>query len=181
MSDRNEVQGAPLSRVLAAGAAAGLAGGLAEVVFMGGYSSVAGINPAEILRLITFTFFDSSVAFGPEGLRAGLLIHFTLSLFIGISFSLFARLALKGPFSQAKALAWSSVVLTAIWAFNFFVLLPVYNAPFVQFVGASPAFFSKLSFGVVMALCVRFACRQSERTAFIGDGAHSAGSAERIF
>lgn len=180
MSDRNEIQGLPLSKVLAAGGAAGLAGGLAEVVFMGGYSSVAGINPAEILRLITFTLFDTSVAFGPDGLWAGLLIHFTLSLFIGVSFSLFARLALKGPFTQAKALAWSSIALTAIWAFNFFVLLPVYNADFVQFVGVSPAFFSKLSFGVVMALGIRFACQPSGTEAFAGDGAHRAGSVERI-
>ena len=162
MADRNRTQGLTLSKALAAGAVAGLAGGLAEVVFMGGYGSITGLDPSEILRLITVTFFDSSVAFGPSGLWAGLLIHFALSLAIGLSFGFFARYALKGSFSYSKALAWGSLTLTAIWACNFFVILPVYNAAFIELVSPGAAFFSKLSFGVVLALGVRFACSAAE-------------------
>ena len=167
MADRNKTQGLTLSKALAAGAVAGLAGGLAEVVFMGGYSSITGINPSEILKLITFTFFDSSVAFGPDGLRAGLLIHFALSLAIGLSFGLFARYALKGSFSYSKALAWGSLALTAIWACNFFVILPVYNAAFIELVSPGVAFFSKLSFGIVLSLGVRFACSANDSPVFM--------------
>jgi len=165
MAVRNETQGLTLSKALAAGAIAGLAGGLAEVVFMGGYSSITGLSSTEILKLITFTFFDSAVAFGPNGLWAGLLIHFALSLAIGLSFGLFARFALKGSFSYSKALAWGSIALIAIWACNFFIILPVYNARFIELVGPGAAFFSKLSFGVVLALGVRFACSASEAPA----------------
>lgn len=162
MADRNGTQGLTLSRALAAGAVAGLAGGLAEVVFMGGYSSITGLNSSEILRLITFTFFDSTVAFGPNGLWAGLLIHFILSLAIGLCFGAFARYALKGSFSYSRALVWGAFALTAIWAVNFFVLLPVYNAAFIELVSPGVAFFSKLSFGVALALGVRFACSTND-------------------
>ncbi|GMR05271.1 MAG: hypothetical protein BMS9Abin24_071 [Thermodesulfobacteriota bacterium] len=169
-------RGVTLQRALAAGAAAGLAGGLAEVLFMGAYSSIAGIDPSGILRLITFTFFDSAVAFGPNGLMAGLLIHFALSLAIGVSFSLFARFAFRGSFSYSRALLWSSLALTAIWAVNFFVVLPVYNAPFVQLVRPEVGFFSKLSFGVVLALGLRYAWSAApykalDGLALMGEGA----------
>jgi len=102
------------------------------------------------------------VAFGPNGLWAGLLIHFILSLSIGMSFALFARYALKGSLSYSKALVWGPFALTAIWAVNFFVLLPVYNAAFIGLVSPGVAFFSKLSFGVVLALGVRFACSTND-------------------
>jgi len=162
MAVRYETQGLTLSRVLGAGAIAGLAGGLAEVVFMGAYSAATGMSSAEILKLITLTFFESSIAFGPNGLWAGLLIHFVLSLAIGLSFGAFARIALKGSFSYSKALVWGSLALTAIWACNFFVILPVYNAAFIELVHPAPAFFSKLSFGIVLALGVRLACSAPE-------------------
>ncbi len=163
MEERSKTPGMSLSRALAAGGAAGIVGGLAEVAFMGVYCFVAGINAAEILRLITFTFFDVGVAFGANGHWAGLLIHFGLSLAIGLCFGLFARIAFGDDFSYFRALVWGVMALAAIWAMNFYILLPMYNGVFVMFVRPEAAFFSKLSFGVTLALSMRLACPRREK------------------
>lgn len=147
--------GPALSRALAAGAAAGIAGGVAEVAFMGIYSKAAGINAVNILNLITFTFFDKAVSLGPRGALIGVLIHFGLSAAVGLFFGLFAATALKGGFTYTRALFWGAASLAAIWAFNFFVMLPAYNAEFLKVVSPAPAFFSKLSFGVILSLSIK--------------------------
>ncbi|MDP2690039.1 MAG: hypothetical protein Q8P48_08010 [Deltaproteobacteria bacterium] len=158
MEERSKAPGISLLRALVAGGAAGIIGGLAEVAFMGVYSSIAGINAAEVLRLVTFTFFDAGAAFGANGHWAGLLIHFGLSLAIGLCFGIFARIAFRDDFSYPRALVWGVTALAAIWATNFYILLPMYNGAFVRLVSPEAAFFSKFFFGVTLALSMRLAC-----------------------
>ncbi|MFQ5735756.1 MAG: hypothetical protein ACE5GY_02710 [Thermodesulfobacteriota bacterium] len=164
MKQRLGTTGLTLSRALAAGAAAGVAGGLAEVAYMGVYSHLTGMEAAGILRLVTFTFFDAGVSFGPNGPLLGLLIHFALSLAIGLSFGLFARYALP-RFTYTRALVWGLVSLAAIWAMNFYIILPEYNMAFVRLVSPEAALFSKLSFGVLLAIVMKLFCTAGRKAA----------------
>ncbi len=174
MKQNTESSGMALTRALAGGAIAGLAGGAAEVAYMGVYSYAEGISPSAILKLITSTFFAPGFALGQWGPFAGLLIHFGLSLAIGVLFGLFVHLALP-RLTFPKLLALGVVCLGAIWAMNFYVILPVYNAAFVKLIRPEAALLSKLSFGVVLAFVMRLACPAVEGSAEVcGLGADKA-------
>ncbi|MBI5563044.1 MAG: hypothetical protein HY894_09390 [Deltaproteobacteria bacterium] len=152
--ERGAAADAPIGAWLKAGCAAGFAGGLAEVAFMGIYSALGGISGGTMLRLITNTFTSASFAFGPAGAFDGLVIHLILSALIGVAFGVLqcllhrARAAVSYPILVSSGAA----LLAGIWAFNFFVLLPVINPAFTVYVPLAPAFFSKLSFGLTLAV-----------------------------
>lgn len=142
----------PSDTWLQAGAACGIAGGLAEVMFMAAYNLIAGTSGRTTLSLITLTFFDHEIAFGPLGAFGGLLIHFALSIIVGIFFSIF-MFNDKIPFS--RVFASGIALLIAIWTFNFFLLLPKINPEFVEMVPVNVALFSKLLFGVSMGIYLK--------------------------
>lgn len=137
---------------LKAGALAGLAGGAAEVIFMAFYCALIGKSGIEMLRLVAYTFFDG----GDQLWLSGLCIHLGLSLLIGLVFGLVVYSAERiGITARYPVIAISGVLmLVGIWAFNFFVLLPLpwVNPEFAAFVPITTAFFSKLSFGVTLGL-----------------------------
>lgn len=147
----------PLNSWLKAGVAAGMAGGVAEVVFMAAYCLVSGKSGASVLSLITFTFFNGGIAFGPLGAFAGLLIHLVLSMSIGVFFSIsmFLTQGNADRVTLARTVVSGAVLLTVIWAFNFFILLPNINPEFVGTVPAKVAFFSKLLFGLSLGVFVK--------------------------
>lgn len=137
---------------LKAGTASGIAGGLAEVIFMAAYNLIVGKSGLTILSLITLTFFDREIAFGSIGAFSGLLIHFALSIIVGIFFSIFMfsdKIPISRVFGSGIAL------LVAIWSFNFFLLLPDINPEFVETVPVNIALFSKLLFGVSMGIYLK--------------------------
>lgn len=144
----------PAGAWLKAGAVAGLAGGLAEVVFMGVYSQAGGISGATILSLITATFLPAAFAFGQLGAFDGLMIHFILSIIIGVSFGVLQYFLHNNRTSVSYPLVAVSgaAMLIGIWAFNFFVLLPRINPAFVAYVPLGPSFVSKLSFGLCLGV-----------------------------
>ncbi len=132
---------------LKAGALAGIAGGVVEVIFMAIYCSLSGKNGMEILRYVAYTFYNG-------GALSGLFIHLVLSLLIGLVFGLVVYSARHvGVHARYPVIAAVGVVmLVIVWAFNFFVLLPSINPEFVAFVPLEAAFFSKLSFGLTLGL-----------------------------
>lgn len=147
---------APLSTWLKGGVVGGLAGGLAEIVFMGAYCLASGKSGASILSLITFTFSDRGFAFGPLGASAGVLIHFALSVLIGVLFSIAMFLIDNNTDKESatRTVVSGAILLTGIWAFNFFILLPNINPEFVALVPAKVAFFSKFLFGLSLGVLV---------------------------
>lgn len=144
----------PASAWLRAGAVAGLAGGLAEVVFMAVYSQAVGMSGPTILSLITATFLPAAFAFGQLGAFDGLMIHFMLSIIIGVSFGALQYFLHNNRASVSYPLvaAVGAAMLIGIWAFNFFVLLPRINPAFVAYVPLGPSFVSKLSFGLCLGV-----------------------------
>lgn len=149
------VAAAPLNTWLKGGVAGGLAGGVAEIVFMAVYCLVSGKSGASILSLVTFTFSDRGFAFGPLGAYSGVLIHLALSILIGISFSIAMFLIDNNKESATRTVFSAAVLLTGIWAFNFFILLPRINPEFVAMVPAKAAFFSKFLFGLSLGVFVK--------------------------
>ncbi len=147
---QNQERGKSMKTWLLAGIGAGLAGGLAEVVFMAVYGGVAGMSGEGVLSLVTYTFFSASFSFGHIGAVSGLGIHLLLSAVIGFFFGAFMYALHRGADSASYGrVAVSGVVLLiGIWTFSFFVLLPQINPAFVSYVPLTAAFFSKLMFGI---------------------------------
>ncbi len=138
--------GASLKVILSAG----LCGGLAEIVWVQLYSSVAGLSSAEVARQVTASLWPGAAdaAFAP-GL--GIAIHFALALLVAVCYAALVWVPFMQRRGPAAALAAASAVLAAIWAVNFLVVLPVVNADFVGLLPYPVTFGSKLLFGLAMA------------------------------
>jgi hypothetical protein len=131
-------------------AAAGLAGSLAEVLWITAFCAATGRSATGVLRQITATVLNGSAdtVWAPA---AGIALHFLLGVLIAVAFGVVLR---KRDVGSTARFAAALVLLTAIWAMNFFVLLPVLNPSFVTIVPLSASFLSKLLFGVAMAMAL---------------------------
>lgn len=147
---KNYERAKSLKTWLLAGVWVGLAGGVAEVVFMTVYGILTGMSGVNLLNLITYTFFSGTFSFGHLGAVSGLVIHLLLSAVIGIFFGAFMYAVHHGEkgVSYSRVAVSGIAALIGIWAFNFFVLLPHINPQFVSYVPLTAAFFSKLMFGI---------------------------------
>ena len=129
---------------------AGLAGALAEVVFVGLFCALTPLSGGEVLRQIAATVVPALAgsALAPV---LGLLLHFALGVVVAYAFGFaiwhtFARRS-GGRTTMAMAL----FALAGIWAVNFFAVLPAVNAGFVGLMPYGVTFASKLLFGIAMA------------------------------
>jgi len=138
----------PVSR-LGLVAAAGLAGGLAEVLWVASYSALTGMDGAEVARQVTASVFPALA--GASGAAwLGLGIHLGLSLLLAAGFVLAAArwLARRPP---AVVFAASAAALAMVWAINFLLVLPALNPTFVSLLPYPVTLVSKLLFGAAMA------------------------------
>lgn len=142
---------------------AGLAGGMAEILWVTAYSSAYSISSATVARQITASIWPAAVD-GPFAPALGILIHLVLSI---------ALVALAAPLLSRFATRWYSNVtsvsgrahrcpnagfivtsslfmLALVWTVNFFIILPVVNPAFVTLMPYSVSLASKLLFGVTM-------------------------------
>jgi hypothetical protein len=132
----------PLFGLLRDGATAGIAGGLAEVLVIALYSATSDTSLATVGRQIA-----AAVGLDSNSALTGLWVHLALSAALGIAL-MFAwnRLATisTGP---AALYLFASVTLAAIWAINFFIVLPVLSPAFVTLLPYTVTLVSKLMFG----------------------------------
>jgi hypothetical protein len=142
------------SRVLRVGVLAGLAGGLAEVAWVGLYGALTGADTASVARGVAGAF-SPALAAGPYAAASGIAIHMLLAIGLG--------LAVAGAFSAPllrRVDGWSKttlVVLTLglVWTFNFLVVLPVIDPDFTTLLPVAVTLASKLLFGVGAAATFR--------------------------
>ncbi|MBI5612244.1 MAG: hypothetical protein HY942_04115 [Gammaproteobacteria bacterium] len=141
-----ETNRAPLKVILLAG----LCGGLAEVVWVQLYASLAGLSGAEVARQVTASLMPGAAeaAFAP-GL--GIAIHFVLSLLVAVCYATLVWVPFMQRRGPAASVAAASVVLATIWAVNFLAVLPVVNPEFIGLLPYPVTFGSKLLFGLAMA------------------------------
>lgn len=131
--------------------AAGLAGSLAEVLWILTFCAATGRSAIGILRQITATVLAGSAeaAWAPA---AGIVLHFLLGVLIAVAFGVVLSNGLLRRARTPARLAAALGVLAGIWAMNFLVLLPALNPSFVTIVPWSASLVSKLLFGVAMAM-----------------------------
>ena len=129
---------------------AGLIGGLCEVFWISIYSVLSDVSLSQVGREITHAVFPSLAAnyYAPI---MGVAIHFSLSILLALGFITCLWPMLKNK-SKQVLFASTLSVLGLIWAFNFFVLLPVINPTFVILMPYTVTLVSKLLFAYGMAM-----------------------------
>ena len=129
---------------------AGLAGGVAEILWVAFYSVFAPVGGSEIARQVAASLWPS-LASSAYAVPAGIAIHLALSLALGTIFAAAIWLSFARKRGGAVTLACSVIALAGVWAVNFFLILPVLNPAFVVLMPYGVTLFSKLLFGVAMA------------------------------
>ena len=138
----------PKTPIFQTGLTIGLAGGLAEVAVVSVYEAVTGGSVAGVATGI-------SNAFGLVGSPAseGLALHMLLAAGLGVGLIAGLRAA-PGCVRAYRAAPFMLGSLAAVWAINFFLVLPVLSPAFVHLLPLSVTFGSKLAFGAAAAFAL---------------------------
>jgi hypothetical protein len=135
--------------------AAGVAGGLAEAVWVSLYSSLTGVSAVAVAREVAASVFPQ-VALQPTAPLLGLIIHFALSLALGLAIGLGLRFAGRRR-DFATTLAMLIGALTVVWGVNFLAILPLLNPRLAAMMPYSVTLFSKVLFAIAMACVLQLA------------------------
>ena len=131
-----------LREVLSKGLLMGLAGGLAEVVFIWAYMVGSGREPAAIARAVAAAVHLAPLA------PLGIAVHMALSLALGIGLAA-VWVDMRSPRPKAlQAYLFMTAALIVVWSFNFLVLLPSLSPAFLALLPYPVTFASKLLFGL---------------------------------
>lgn len=128
---------------------AGLAGGLAEVLWVMTWSALTPLQAVTIAREVTATVFPGMAGI-PMAVEIGLLIHFLISLAFAVIFVWAFGKRLPRHYGGAGILAASVALLVLDWTINFLVLLPAINPAFVALMPTAVTLTSKILFGFAM-------------------------------
>lgn len=134
---------------------AGLAGGLAEMLWIGLYTSISSSRALVIASEISRTVMPAvdNPILQPV---LGVAIHILISVALALVFAwvIFRPFLLQ---RQGGVLLVSAVAtLFTIWLINFFIILPLLNPGFVALLPYSVSLASKLLYGIVIALVLSF-------------------------
>ncbi len=136
---------------------AGLAGGLAEVVWVALYSQFAPLGAAQVSRQIVASVIPA-LADGAFAPALGVAIHLTLSVLLAMLLAILLSLSTGLPWTKKPSPQWivliSASALMLVWAINFLIVLPHLNPAFVLLLPYPVTFFSKLLFGLAAGLCL---------------------------
>ena len=128
---------------------AGLAGGMAEVLWVMAWSAITPLQATTVAREVTHALFPG-VTETVLAVEAGLMIHLALSLALGLAFTTVLGNRLQQNYGTPGLLAGSVSVLALIWAVNFLLVLPVINPAFVTLMPFTVTLGSKILFGLAM-------------------------------
>lgn len=132
-----------------AAVAAGAAGGLAEIAWVGLYNAAVPASGLEVARQITVTALPAA-----GGLAAapaiGVGIHMLLSIALGLALAKLLLGRVPARYGRSGLIPAALAALAAVWAINFFVILPVVNPGFVTLLPLAVTLASKLLFGAAM-------------------------------
>jgi len=140
---------------------AGLAGGIAEVLWIMAWTTVTPLQATTVAREITRTVFPG-MAEATMATETGLVIHLAISLVLGLVFVWTLGKYLAHHYGGTGVLAGSIILLTLIWAVNFLLVLPALNPVFVTLMPTGVTLVSKILFGLTMGLVLVAAPRRYE-------------------
>lgn len=146
---------ASLIDTLRYGAIAGIAGGVAEVIWVSVYAAATGSDAAIVARGVT-TAVSLNAMVPNASVSAGVTIHMLLAVGLGLVLALAWReLASRSGRIAAAPFGFGAAALAGVWAFNFFVALPVISPDFVSLLPYPVSLASKLLFGLAAADVLR--------------------------
>jgi hypothetical protein len=142
-----------ISEAVKRGILAGAAGGLAEIAWVSLYAIVTGGNAATLARGVT-TAAGVTALLPAAPVTMGIAVHMILAVILGVALAgLWQALAQTQRTSSLYAVALAA--LAAVWAVNFFVVLPAISPAFVHLVPYSVSLMSKLLFALAAAETLR--------------------------
>lgn len=141
---------------------AGLAGGLAEVIWISGYSLAVGADGWQVARAVAEVAAPAGASWSAAP-AIGVAIHFLLSMLLAGVFAVCLSIPVLRHRSTAVTMIISTVALAAVWAVNFLVILPAVHPAFVQLLPYPVTFLSKLLFGLAMGWSFAAAARSAPR------------------
>jgi hypothetical protein len=129
------------------GVLAGLAGGLAEVIWIWTYASLTNSDAGLVARGVTDAVrFNQNVS----PVVSGIAIHMGLASILGVAVALAIR-PVAGLLNGFGLYAALGAALFVVWAVNFLVVLPLVSPQFVDVVPYAVSLFSKVLFGITAA------------------------------
>jgi hypothetical protein len=129
---------------------AGLAGGMIEIAWVTLYSSLTTASAADMARQVAATALPATA--GSELAPAfGVGIHLVLSIALAAAFAAFLFGPIARRFGAVGILVSGLTTLSAVWAVNFFILLPLLNPAFPALMPYAVTLTSKLLFGAAMS------------------------------
>ena len=136
---------------------AGLAGGLAEVIWIASYSLAVGADGWRVARAVAEVAVPGG-ALLPAAPAMGIVIHFLLSIALAGVFAMCLSIPVLRHRGIAVTVTLGTVALAAVWAVNFLVILPVVHPAFVHLLPYPVTLLSKLFFGLVMGWSLAADC-----------------------
>jgi hypothetical protein len=128
----------------------GVAGGLAEMVVVWLYTALTGGSAAMVARQIA-----AAVGLAHASASTGIAIHLCLAAALGVGLNAVLQMVTVKPVRQSLVFTFMLVSLAAVWAINFFVLLPAVSPDFVHLLPYAVTLVSKLAFGFAAGATLR--------------------------
>ena len=129
---------------------ASVAGSLAEIAWVSFYGVLTSTNIGEVARQVTVSF-SRELGETPMAAPLGILIHLALALVMGFTYALLIWQPFARRAGMAVTLLSAALALAAVWALNFFVVLPALNPTFVVLMPYAVTFASKMMFALALA------------------------------
>jgi hypothetical protein len=128
---------------------AGLAGGIAEILWVLAYGTFAPVSATEVAREVTASLLPGAAA-SAAAPPLGVGIHLALSVALAAAFVAALAKVFPGRRGVGGYLAIAVAALAGIWALNFLLVLPILNPRFVTLMPYAATLFSKALFGLAM-------------------------------
>lgn len=154
--------------VVKLGVLAGLAGGLAEILWIWLYAALTGVDPAGIARGVS-----AAIGIETSSVASGIAIHMALAAALGAFLALVLTPLLGQLSGRAGRYAIVLAALALVWAVNFWLVLPRLSPPFVQIVPYEVSLLSKLLFGLSAAMVLDVNRRRARATATVRAERHA--------
>ena len=128
----------------------GLVGGLAEIPVVWLYSALTGGDAAMVARHVA-----SAVGLDGASATAGVAVHMGLAAALGIVLT--AMVQGLAPLLDRDGAIWAFMMggLAAVWAINYFIVLPIVSPDFVHLLPFAITLASKLAFGIAAAAALQ--------------------------
>ena len=137
------------------GAIAGVAGGLAEIIWITLYATATGGNAAMLAQGVT-TAAGVTALLPAISVTLGVVIHMALAVMLGVVLAYVWRALSAGSWAElTNPYPFTLFALASIWVINFFVVLPIVSPAFIHLVPYAVSLTSKLLFGLAAAEVLR--------------------------